>query len=119
MSGVYEEFVNEFVADYLAVASEVDKPEHITRKLEFSRLAKTEARAACAIFLRKARLVVPSERLYQLRGGDFWLSRNRHGSGFFCRGDEDSWGELQDIAESYSARGLFVNREFEYEFVPG
>lgn len=120
MSSIYEEFVNEFVADYLAVASEVDKPDHITRKLEFSDRAKSEARGACIMFLRiaKGALSGNEDRLYDLSGGDFWLSRNGHGSGFFCRGDEEFWEKLQDIAETYQARGLFVNKEFEYEFVP-
>lgn len=119
MSSIYEEFVNEFVADYLKTAEEIDKPEHVTRRLEFSASAKGEAVADCIMFLLKAKTVVPCEWLHKLSGGDFWLSRNGHGSGFFCRGDEEFWDELQDIAQAYPARGLFVNREFEWEFVPG
>lgn len=118
MSLIYEEFVNEFVANYLKTAEEIDKPEHVPRRLEFSDRAKSEARAACIMFLAKASKIVPGEWVYQLKGGDFWLSRNGHGDGFFCRGDEEFLGELQDLAESYPARGLFVNREFEWEFVP-
>lgn len=36
-------------------------------------------------------------------GHDFYLSRNRHGAGFFDRGEELCWRRLQDAAHAFGA----------------
>jgi hypothetical protein len=41
-------------------------------------------------------------------GHDFWLSRNGHGAGFFDRGREDHWTDLQAEARTWGTVDLFV-----------
>lgn len=41
-------------------------------------------------------------------GHDFWLSRNGHGAGFFDRGNEDVWDELQDAAKKFKEVDLYL-----------
>lgn len=41
-------------------------------------------------------------------GHDFWLSRNGHGAGFFDRGNEPVWQELQRAAKAWGTVDLYV-----------
>lgn len=41
-------------------------------------------------------------------GHDFWLSRNGHGAGFFDRGNEPIWMELQRAAKVWGTVDLYV-----------
>lgn len=46
-------------------------------------------------------------------GHDFWLSRNGHGAGFFDRGRDDVWDELQASAMGWGTFDLWVNDDNE------
>lgn len=43
-------------------------------------------------------------------GGDFWLSRNGHGSGFFDRGSDPVFQRLQKSAKAYGTVDSYLNR---------
>lgn len=43
-------------------------------------------------------------------GHDFWLSRNRHGAGFFDRGNDDVWDRLQESAQSFGPVDLQLDK---------
>lgn len=50
-------------------------------------------------------------------GHDFWLTRNRHGAGFWDRGYPRRIGEfLTDIAHSFGGADLYVNRGRVYQY---
>jgi len=49
-----------------------------------------------------------SNSLEQL-GHDFWLTRNRHGAGFWDRGLGELGKQLTDLARSYGSVDLYVN----------
>jgi hypothetical protein len=41
-------------------------------------------------------------------GHDFWLTRNRHGAGFWDRGLGDLGDKLTDIAHSFGEKDLYI-----------
>lgn len=49
-----------------------------------------------------------SERGWEHAGHDFYLSRNGHGAGFFDRGDDPVFTELQDAAEACGDSEAYV-----------
>lgn len=64
----------------------------------------------------KGMLAYCNETGIDLRGIDswtfgmaFWLSRNGHGAGFFDRGCEPRWNQLQAAAKTFGERNLYVN----------
>ena len=45
---------------------------------------------------------------WELHGHDFWLTRNRHGAGFWDRGYGSAGRALSDAAHIYGGRHLYV-----------
>lgn len=68
--------------------------------------------ADCARFQREnAALLAKSSRTNEHNGHDFWLTRNRHGAGFWDRGDfgDSAVGdELTHAAHRYGTTELYV-----------
>lgn len=42
---------------------------------------------------------------------DFWLTRNGHGAGFWCRGTEELGERLTELSQEYEERHLYLNDE--------
>lgn len=55
-----------------------------------------------------------SGRTMESAGIDFWLSRNGHGAGYFDRGNESVFNELQDRAREYGTCDCEVYRNRMY-----
>lgn len=67
----------------------------------------TAARAECADFLQAASedaATLPAEQV----GHDFWLTRNRHGAGFWDRGLGEQGRRLTDLAHPYGSADVYV-----------
>jgi len=65
--------------------------------------------ADCAKFQRdNEHLLVQSSRPDDYKGHDFWLTRNRHGVGFWDRGDEELGEALTRAAHSFGEHSLYV-----------
>ncbi len=81
---------------------------------DFTRDAVRSARRDCRGFLS---LPGVSHALSNVgdwgqHGHDFWLTRNRHGAGFWDRGYAADIGKLlTDAAHSYGSEYVFVNRK--------
>lgn len=52
-------------------------------------------------------------------GHDFWLTRNRHGAGFWDRGLGDVGDKLTDLAHAAGERDLYVGDDGLAYFSPG
>jgi hypothetical protein len=74
-------------------------------------------RADCRDFLRLARspLRAATKRpgyTYERAGHDFWLTRNRHGAGFWDRGELQARGlgdKLTALAKTYGGIDLYIH----------
>lgn len=79
----------------------------------FTRQAIKSAKADCADFQRFNKLKLEeyenlSGRSKSYAGHDFYLSRNGHGTGFFDRGNEPVFQELQGAAKVYGSTNEWV-----------
>ena len=72
--------------------------------------ARASMRLDCAHFIRLNRAAIGDK--YEDAGHDFWLTRNRHGAGFWDRPDQ--WGgtlrakALTDSAHAFGSSDLYV-----------
>lgn len=114
--------LDEFTTGYLE-AMEWLLPEETNRdKLRgFTRKAIKAAIADCADFQQAnaealARYEAESGRGPSYAGHDFYLSRNGHGAGFFDRGDDPVFNELQDAARVYGSTNEDVYRGWIYTY---
>lgn len=77
---------------------------------DFSPLAVTEAQGVCADFAESA-----GDDLSGLddeqTGHDLWLTRNRHGTGFWDRGLGDVGQRLTDLARPYGSSDVYVGED--------
>lgn len=75
-----------------------------------SKEALARCRADCAAFRKTAKdLIERSGQSDSQVGHDFWLTRNRHGAGFWDRGlTEDIGNGLTAIAHSFGEQDLYV-----------
>jgi hypothetical protein len=65
--------------------------------------------ADCRAFQKRARQALDDAGMSASDGGhDFWLTRNRHGTGFWDRGDGPAFKRLTDIAHSFGEYNLYV-----------
>ena len=68
-----------------------------------------EMRTDCAAFLAaNAHDIAATNATPEQTGHDFWLTRNRHGAGFWDRGYGPEGGRLTDAAHAYSGVDLYV-----------
>lgn len=72
----------------------------------FTRKAIAAAKRDCKAFQRDhaallAQYEESTERDMSSAGHDFWLTRNRHGAGFWDRGDQPCLSALTDAAHGY------------------
>ena len=81
----------------------------------WSRAAIKSARADCADFVKAN--AADLELYYELTdrdessaGNDFWLTRNRHGAGFWDRGIDPVFKRLTKAAHAYGERNVFCQR---------
>lgn len=116
-----DELAEPFIAGYFTAAEWLirdneEDPEGGIDKAEilcWSEDAIREAREDCARFERENAddLLLYQElsgRGSRSAGTDFWLSRNGHGAGFFDRGNDPVFDRLQDAAESYGQRDVYL-----------
>ena len=111
--------VSDFVRGYLDCAEWLLDEEIDRSEIEaWSDEALTEAEADCAAFNEKAADdVVKFCDAYQPRGDycaeecaghDFFLTRNRHGTGFWDRGLDDLGERLSAVAQSFREVGVYL-----------
>jgi hypothetical protein len=102
-----------FIRAYLECAAWCGVPEEDRNGGEFHAddfHAEAEAQATedCRAFLGS----VPDSLLEQWSaeqaGHDFWMTRNRHGAGFWDRGHGAAGAELTKLAHSAGERGVYV-----------
>lgn len=81
----------------------------------WSRSALREAKADCTDFVKAnsdklEKYYRISDRDESSAGHDFYLSRCGHGAGFFDRGNDPVFDELQAAAQIYSGLDVYVSR---------
>ena len=72
-----------------------------------------EAKADCAAFLQSeaddlARYCELTGRDMSDAGVDFWLTRNRHGAGFWDRGNDPVFRRLTEASRPYGGRNAYA-----------
>jgi hypothetical protein len=104
--------VRDFLHSYLATAlwsstAEDDTPLDAQHGIEdFAPEALAMAERDCADFLQRAEAHL-GEHTEALAGHDFWLTRNRHGAGFWD-GDWHNGAELTELAHSFGETDAYV-----------
>lgn len=93
-------FINAYIeAIYFTECGDVDQPQSDS-KLDES--FERESIIDCLAFYSRIELYLPTDSIAQA-GHDFWLTRNRHGTGFWDRGD--LYGQFSqkftDLAHSF------------------
>lgn len=70
---------------------------------------RAEMEVDCADFqITNADLLAESGLSLEQQGHDFWLTRNRHGAGFWDRGLGEAGRKLTDMAHVYGSVDLYV-----------
>lgn len=75
---------------------------------DFSKEAAVEMREDCKDFI-EANVTLLAELDAEQCGHDFWLTRNRHGAGFWDRGLGKIGDELTKAAHVYGSVDLYLN----------
>ena len=76
---------------------------------ELSAEAQQQMRDDCKDFIETAEpLLLQSRLTWESAGHDFWLTRNRHGAGFWDRGLGRIGQELTDLAHPYGECYLYT-----------
>lgn len=102
--------VHMMVSAYLTCAEWADRPDDEGwSEAEFSQEAKDLAWFECCAFLRLAKWHIKDWTMDQL-GHDFWLTRNRHGAGFWDRdfGTEESRQALTKLSDVFGEIDLVM-----------
>lgn len=111
-------YLDRMTAAYLDCAAWADAEAHgIDECAPWSAAAREQARNECADFrdcCERKGVNTDGWDAEQL-GHDFWLSRNRHGAGFFDRPWADA-DALQVLAKTYGGAYLYTNDAGEIEF---
>lgn len=118
MLSIYEtekrRYAEDMLPHYLECAAWADLPEEIEQSrdgvLDFAPCAEELALADCMRFVGMNFEIIKECRPEQV-GHDFWLTRNGHGAGFWCRpeiyGGDDKADKLSDSARSFGQRDVF------------
>ena len=110
---------NEFFNGYVECAlwsSNDDRDKPLDANYSKSDIAKDslrEMKRDCVKFMRAEKkdlfdFKLEVGRQWSSLGHDFWLTRNRHGAGFWDRGDGDAGSRLTDAAHDYGSSDLYV-----------
>ena len=109
-----------FVEAYLEAAAFLVEDDWIGKvsSSDFTKQARARAEKDCAKFIRMAAIALAGSDMEQA-GHDFWLTRNRHGVGFWDR--PRFYGpafaeQLTMIAKSFGECGMFVSRRKKINF---
>ena len=114
--------LDEFTRDYLTAAEWTDCNEDREEMAEATQFADSfiaKARDDCADFQRaNASWLAKYQELTGYAGGtDFWLTRNRHGAGFWDRGNHAVFRLLTEAAHSHGSAELYAGDDgLVYEF---
>jgi hypothetical protein len=78
---------------------------------DFSREAVKKARKDAVSFIKENKALLDLVGDYEQHGHDFWLTRNRHGAGFWDRGYSKEIGDrLTKSAHVYGEVNVYVSR---------
>jgi hypothetical protein len=112
------EFVHTYLTDGLSLSHD-DENEDFSRKYSFSDIsisARVKALEDCSRFIEENASLI--EKAYEFGAKDsqiaydFWLTRNGHGSGFWCRGGYEYPQEvaeaLSDAAKAFGEYYLYI-----------
>ena len=111
-----ESKVKEMVAAYLEAAIWADKPEEEDwDDAIWSPEAEDLAHFDCCAFLKLAKGNIKGWDMSQL-GHDFWLTRNRHGTGFWDRefGTEKSREALTELSRAFGPADIYMCKDMMY-----
>lgn len=113
------EYLTAFLAAYIecAIWASTDEEGKSLDSLNYgpddlTRDARALMRVDCRQFLREALPMLERAKVTPEQAGhDFWLTRNRHGAGFWDRGLGDVGQKLTEIAHSYGGSDIYINRK--------
>lgn len=110
------------ISDYIDCALWADLRDHDGESLDgysVDDIAPATVQAMrddCAAFFWSQRALIRQALAQRDRSHlahDLWLSRNGHGAGFFDRGREPFWDELQRAARVEGSRDLYVGDDWQ------
>lgn len=101
--------IDSFLESYIETAlwSSNDGEDYLDNgRHELAEETLTKMRADCAEFIKRtSNLIAPSPQVAH----DFWLTRNRHGAGFWDGDYEETLGQtLTDISHEFGEVDLYV-----------
>lgn len=108
-----DQFINGYIACLLW--SSHDEPHDSLEEFELSDDAKKKCETECRAFIEEnlAALIEYSHNVprsaWMCAGHDFWLTRNRHGAGFWDRGLGVLGEVLTEAAHKAGARSAYIN----------
>lgn len=103
-----EQFVLHYMLTALWLSTTDDDQPMDEAGLDVAEETLDKFRVDCTAFLMHADVIAPDESDSRL-AHDFWLTRNRHGAGFWCGDHEKEIGEkLAKLAQSFPEVHLYV-----------
>lgn len=108
--------IRQFVDGYVECAlwaSTDDNDDPLERNYDYGDIAASSLesmRADCVDFIQgnEDDLTALYDDRMGSAGHDFWLTRNRHGAGFWDRGNDPGYRRLTDNAHPYGSSDLYV-----------
>lgn len=103
------EAVGALYAAYVQAALFTEELENSHNEANLDADARTQMRSDCESFLDEVRDILSHSGIsLEQAGHDFWLTRNRHGAGFWDRDLGDIGQALSDAAHDFGEQTLYV-----------